>query len=208
MSVSLDHISVVLVDDHRVVAHGIRLLLQDRTASFKVVDSGRALLDSLAVSMPDVVLLDITMPDMSGLETLAELRRLRIEVPVVMLTMHDDEVMVRRALAAGAIGYVVKHAAGDEVVTAIEHAVEGIAFVSPSIQPFKRTEPPACELPPSPAQMAVLRLIDKGLRPAQIALELGISPRTVESHKYTLMQRFEVTTTLALLRRARQQRLI
>jgi len=160
------------------------------------------------VSMPDVVLLDITMPDMSGLETLAELRRLRIEVPVVMLTMHDDEVMVRRALAAGAIGYVVKHAAGDEVVTAIEHAVEGIAFVSPSIQPFKRTESPACELPPSPAQMAVLRLIDKGLRPAQIALELGISPRTVESHKYTLMQRFEVTTTLALLRRARQQRLI
>jgi DNA-binding NarL/FixJ family response regulator len=206
MSLPLHNMSVVLVDDHRVVAHGIRRLLKDRTGSFHVVESGKALLSILAVAIPDVVLLDINMPEMSGIETLEELRRLGIEVPVVMLTMHDDEVMVRRALSAGAIGYVVKHAAGDEVFTALEHAVKGVSYISPSIAPQKGASP---SLPaPSPAQMVVLRLIGKGLRPAQIAAELGVSTRTVESHKYMLMQRFEVNTTLALLRVARLNGLI
>lgn len=206
MSVSLHEMSIVLADDHRVVAHGIRLLLKDRVRSIQVVDSGRALLASLSAATADAVLLDIGMPDMSGIETLEELRRVGVQVPVVMLTMHDDEAMVRRALAAGAIGYVVKHAAGDEVVTALEYAVRGVAFVSPDIQPAKA--PPAGRHPPSPAQMAVLRLVENGLRPKQIAAELGISTRTVESHKYMLMQYLGVSTTLALLRRARQVGLI
>lgn len=174
--------------------------------SIQTVDSGYALLAALSTTTPDAVLMDIGMPGMSGIDTLEEMGRRGLEVPVVMLTMHDDEAMVRRALAAGAIGYVIKQAAADEVVTALEHAVRGVAFVSQGVQPFRVAS--VSGQPPSPAQMAVLRLVEKGLRPKQIAAELGISARTVESHKYMLMQRFGVTSTLALIWSARQEGLI
>lgn len=205
MPTSIDEMSIVLADDHLVVAHGIRLLLKDRARSIQVVASGEALLAAVSAEPPDVVLLDINMPGLSGIDVLEMLKAQGSTVPVVMLTMHDDAAMVRRALAAGAIGYVVKQAAADEVVAALELAVRGIAFVSPCIPLAARSSSP---LPPSAAQMGVLRLVAKGLRPKQIAAELGISSRTVESHKYMLMQRFDVTTTLALLRRAKQEGLI
>ena len=134
MSIPLCNISVVLVDDHQVVTYAIARLLKDRTGSFQVVDSGKALLAVLAVAMPDVILLDINMPEMSGIETLEELTRLSIKIPVVMLTMHDDEITVRKALSAGAVGYVDKNSAKDDVLVALEQAVLGISFISPSIQ--------------------------------------------------------------------------
>lgn len=206
MTLPLHEMSIVLVDDHLVVAHGIMRLLKGRARSVQVLDSGAALLTALQDTTPDAILLDIVMPGMSGIETLEALKRLGSKVPVVMLTMHDDASMVRRALAAGAIGYVVKNAVADELVTALEHAVRGIAFVSSGVQPTQVSA--SIPRPPSAAQLAVLKLVAEGLRPKQIAEEMGISTRTVESHKYMLMQRFEVSTTLALIRRARQEGLI
>jgi DNA-binding NarL/FixJ family response regulator len=195
---------ILMADDHLVVTHGIRLLLRDHVRSVTIVESGTALLAALLVSTPDVVLLDIGMPGISGIETLEALRLLGFTVPVVMLTMHDDEAMVHKALSAGATGYVIKNASGDELVHAIDKASRGEAFVSAGVVRRSPLPPSASHFVPSQAQLAVVRLAAAGMRAKQIAVELGISRRTVESHKYALMQQLGVSTTLSLIRRAKE----
>lgn len=204
MTTAIAGLAVLMADDHLVVTHGIRLLLKDHVRSVATVESGAALLASLLVSTPDVVLLDIGMPGISGIETLEALRLMGFTVPVVMLTMHDDEVMVHKALAAGATGYVVKNASSDELLNAILKASRREAFISAGVVRRMPVPPAKGEFVPSQAQLAVVRLAAAGLGAKQIAAELGLSRRTVESHKYALMQRLDVTTTLSLIRRAKE----
>ncbi len=141
-----------MADDHLIVMHAIRLLLKDHVRSVATVESGSALLAALIVSTPDVVLLDIGMPGISGIETLEALRLLGFTVPVVMLTMHDDEVMVHKALAAGATGYVIKNASGDELLNAIHKATHGEVFISSGVVRRTPIPPATSHIVPSQAQ--------------------------------------------------------
>lgn len=201
-------LAILMADDHRVVSHGIQLLLKDHVRSVDIVESGAALLATLLVSTPDVILLDIGMPGISGIDTLEALRFFGFSVPVVMLTMHDNETVVRRALAAGATGYVLKQASSDELLAAIHLASRGVAYVSPGLVAHMPVPADAPRALPSSAQLAVVKLAAAGLSAKQIAAELGLSRRTVESHKYALMQQHGLTTTLALISWAKKLGLV
>ncbi|MGH8039170.1 MAG: response regulator transcription factor [Stenotrophomonas sp.] len=194
-----------MAEDHLVVAHGVQKLLKDRVQRIDVVPTGEALLAAILLGIPDVVLLDIGMPGISGIETLVRLRLRGFLVPVVMLTMYDNIEMARKCIAAGAVGYVVKQASGDELLTAIGRAVRSEMFISPSVEFHQPARTRPGEFVPSSAQLAVVRLAARGLRAKQIAAELGLSCRTVESHKYSVMQNLGIRTTIELISWAKHE---
>ncbi len=207
MTAALENVSVLLADDHLAVAQGIQKLLKNQVSSIDVVPTGEDLLAAVQTSEPDLVLLDIGMPGISGIETLDRLRSRGHQMPVVMLTMYDEPALVKKAFASGATGYVVKQACGDELVSAMDSAMRGCRFVSPTLHWDQRPGKGVGKAP-SQCQLAVLRLAADGLSAKQIAAELGVSTRTAESHKYQMMQALGVGTTIALIAKARHLGLI
>jgi len=197
---------VLLADDHRMVAEGLKSLLTPDFDLVGVVEDGRALLREVAALRPDVVVTDITMPHLSGIEALARLREDFPTVRVVILTMHQDVAYARRAFALGASGYVLKNAAPEELVLAIRAALANRTFVTPQLtsallqaagrDPQRAGDPVAAM---TPRQREVLRLFAEGRTAKEIGAELGISPRTVETHKYELMRTLGVKTSAELV---------
>src|SRR6185369_6484503 len=124
---------VLLADDHRMVAEGLKSLLSDEFELVGVVEDGRALVEAARKLRPDVIVADITMPHLNGIDALVRLKHDEIQVPVVFLTMHVEVAYARRALEAGAAGYVLKHSAPAELVTAIRAALDGRTYVSPAV---------------------------------------------------------------------------
>jgi len=197
---------VLLADDHRMVAEGLKALLTPAFDLVGVVEDGRALLREAAALAPDVVITDITMPGLSGIEALARLREEQPAIKVIVLTMHQDVAYARRALALGASGYVLKHAAPEELVLAINAALVGRTFLSPELTSAllqasgrdpKQAQDPVAAM--TPRQREVLRLFAEGKTAKEIGAELGISARTVETHKYELMRTLGVKTSAELV---------
>ncbi len=124
---------VLLADDHRMVAEGVKRLLEEEFELTAVVEDGRQLVEAARRLRPDVIVADITMPHLSGMEALEQLKRDNPEVRVVFLTMHKDVAYARRALEAGASGYVLKHSAQAELFLAVRAALDGKTFISPTI---------------------------------------------------------------------------
>ncbi len=186
---------VVLADDHRVVAEGLRGLLEERFDVVAVVGDGQALLAAARALAPDVVVVDVSMPLVSGIEATSRLRRELPSVRVVILTMHREEAYVRRALEAGASAYVLKVAAPAELIAAIDAALAGRTFVTAEVEgvpPRHRPRAPGAPADPvaalTPRQREILQLLVEGRTAKEIGAVLGISARTVESHKYELMR--------------------
>ena len=124
---------ILLADDHRMVAEGLKSLLAAEFELVGVVEDGRALVEAAKKLRPDVIVADITMPHLNGIDALAQLKKDNPNIRVVFLTMHQDAVYARRALEAGASGYVLKHSAPAELVMAIGAALEGKTFITPSL---------------------------------------------------------------------------
>jgi DNA-binding NarL/FixJ family response regulator len=203
-------ICVLLADDHALVRAGIRALL-DRNKDIKVVaeaGNGAETVQLVRDAKPDLVLLDITMPDLSGLDVLEELQRGFPEVRVIILTIHDNPAYAVSALRAGADGYLPKKAASDELVRAIRTVMQGQTYLSPEISKdgladYKATaldEGRAEEL--TPRQLDVLRMIAEGYSTKEIARALNISVKTVETHRALLMQRLDIHDVAGLVRYA------
>ena len=197
---------VVLADDHRIVAEGLKSLLAADFDVVAVVEDGRAALDAARSLQPDVVVADIGMPHLNGIEVTVRLRQELPDIKVVILTMHREEAYARRALEAGAVGYVLKVAAPAELVLAINAALAGKTFVTPELagglmgrggRGAHVAGDPASSL--TQRQREVLQLLAEGKTAKQIAALLGISTRTVESHKYEMMQALGVRTSAELL---------
>jgi DNA-binding NarL/FixJ family response regulator len=203
---------VLIVDDHRVVAEGLVRLLRDRFEIVDTINDARLALDAVARLRPAVVLLDISMPFVSGLEVMRQLRRRRLEARAIMLTMHADPDIAVAALKAGASGFVLKEASGDELVTAVQVVLEGGVYLASGLTQEVVTlmvgaaDPGRVEL--SAQQREVLRLIVRGQRAKEIASTLDMSVRAVEAIKYRTMQLLHVHSTAELVRYAVEHRLV
>jgi DNA-binding NarL/FixJ family response regulator len=186
---------VLLADDHRLVAEGLKSLLTPEFEVVGMVEDGYTLIEAAKKLRPDVIVADITMPQLNGIDALAPLRKDNPDAKVVFLTMHQDVAYARRALAAGAAGYVLKHAAPTELIMAIRAAVDGKTYLTPALagdvfQALQRGAPaasdPVAKL--TVRQREILQLLAEGRSAKEIASTLAISARTVEFHKYQMME--------------------
>lgn len=193
---------LVFADDHRMVAEGIERLLRDSYELVALVEDGRALIDAVRRETPDLVLSDINMPGGSGLEVMKTLRAAGDTTPFVFLTMHAEPTLAAMAMRAGASGYVLKMSAGDELLLALREVLAGNTYITPSLDMHATSRPPNELRELTPKQREVLRLVGQGLRSRQIADQLGLSTRTVEAHKYMIMQILGVHSTVELVRRS------
>jgi DNA-binding NarL/FixJ family response regulator len=198
--------TVLLADDHRMVAEGLRNLLSAEFHLVGVVEDGVALVEAARSLKPEVIVADITMPRLNGIDALVRLRQDNPKVRVVFLTMHQDPAYASRALEAGASGYVLKHSAPAELSAAIWAALQGKTFVTPTLagellQARRREADPTADPVAmiTPRQRDVLRLLAEGRSAKQVATALGISTRTVEFHKYQMMETLGVRTNAELV---------
>lgn len=203
-------IRVVLADDHTLVRAGIRALL-DRMPDVEVVGEagdGREALAQVAAMHPDILLADIAMPGMSGLEATERLRQEYPRVRVIMLSMHANEEYVLQALRAGASGYLLKDAASVELDLAIRAAVAGQTYLSPAISRqiiesyMTRVGGGTPPEPLTPRQREILRHIAEGRSTKEIAYALQISVKTVETHRTQLMERLDIHDVAGLVKYA------
>ena len=204
--------TVLLADDHAIVTDGLARILQE--ALFDVVGAvrdGQQLLDAAVRLRPDVIITDLSMPGLSGLDALARLRAAHVQSKVIVLTMHHDADLATDAIRGGASGFLLKESAGDELLVAVRHALEGKVYITPTVtqEIVERMAGPAKPKEPqvTPRQRDILRLIVKGQRMKEIAATLGLSTRTVEGHKYQMMEALGVTSTAELVRYAIERRL-
>lgn len=184
---------ILLADDHRMVMEGLRSLLAEEFDLVGTVEDGITLVATAKKLRPDVIVTDITMPHLNGIDALVRLKKDNPDIKVILLTMHTEPSYARRALSAGAKGFVVKHAAPAELVMAIRAVLKGQTFVSPALmgevldevkRERKQTDAPAL----TPRQREILQLLAEGRSAKEIADVLGISARTVEFHKYQMME--------------------
>jgi DNA-binding NarL/FixJ family response regulator len=188
-------INVLLADDHGVLRDGMQRLLE-ANADIKVVataDDGREAVEKAARLQPDVVVMDISMPNMNGLEATRRIADRAPATGVAILSMHSSAELVREAFAAGARGYVLKESAGDEVVRAVRTVAAGRRFVGEGLMDKVRTEDAASGLASLTArEREILPLIVNGKSNAEAAAILGLSPRSVETYRLRLMQKLRI----------------
>ena len=207
----MEPIRVLIADDHSLVRAGIRALLE-RLPGMEVIaeaKDGREVVQFVEQHQPHLVLMDIAMPGLNGLEATRHLTKKFPSVRVIILSTYGDEEHVNQALRAGAAGYLLKGAALDELVLAIRTVAQGETYLSPPLlepvirEYVRRTN---AELSPrerlSPRQAEILQLIAEGNTAKQIALELNLSVKTVETHRAKLMERVGVRDLASLVRYA------
>lgn len=196
---------IVLVDDHRLLLDAIAKLIEPEFEVVGCFEDGKTLLAAVNDLRPDVIVLDIGMPLVNGLTVGASLKKLLPQTSLVFLTMHRNVEAASQAFKLGASGYVLKSAAGKELLKAIREVVRGGYYASPEltdgmvgsfVQAFKRMESPN-DL--TDRQKEVLQLIAAGLSMKQIAAELDISTSTVAFHKYKMMEKLGVRSTAELI---------
>mgnify|MGYP001812350047 FL=1 len=197
---------VLLADDHLMVAEALKSLLTPEFDLVGVVEDGRALLQAAGKLRPDVIVADVSMPHLNGIDALVRLRQQGDQTPVVFLTMHRDVNFARRALDAGASGFVLKHSASVELVAAIRAALQGKTYLTPQLagevleamkEGSEQAGDPVASL--TPRQREVLQLLAEGRSAKEIAASLGISARTVEFHKYQMMETLDLHTNAELV---------
>jgi DNA-binding NarL/FixJ family response regulator len=197
---------VLLADDHLMVAEALKSLLAPEFDLVGVVEDGRALVEAAGALRPDVIVADITMPHLNGIDALVQLRQRGDRVPVVFLTMHRDATFARRALDVGASGFVLKHSAPSELVAAIRAALKGQTYLTPqlaaevfdSMKKQPQQKGGSLDLL-TPRQREILQLVAEGKSAKQIASTLDISPRTVEFHKYQAMESLGIHSNAELI---------
>jgi len=203
---------IILADDHAMVAEGLARIVVEIGDVVANVRDGAELVSAARRLSPDIVVADVTMPVLSGIDAMRQLKADGSQARFIFLTIHTEARLAAEALRAGASGYLLKHAAGDELLAAIRTVLEGRTYLTPMVtrevlenltSPTMITEPKL-----TPRQREVLRRIAQGERLKEIAFALGISVRTVEDHKYQLMRALGVESTADLVRFAIKQRIV
>jgi DNA-binding NarL/FixJ family response regulator len=194
-------IRVLIAEDHPVVRSGLRLLLGDQEDIQIVAEAATGLeaIELLRTITVDLVLMDISMPDLNGLEATKHIRRTHADLPVLVLTMHQDERYFFQILKAGANGYIVKGAAPGDLVSAVRAVAAGEAYLYPSLASCLAKEP---EPSLSPREVEVLQLTAQGLTAREVSGQLCISPNTVERHRANIMSKLGLSNRSELIRYA------
>jgi DNA-binding NarL/FixJ family response regulator len=198
--------TVLLADDHAIVAEGLATLLRGEFSLAGTVASGAELLEAARRLRPDVIVTDLAMPGLSGLDAVRQLKADGLGAKVVFLTMHANAHLAAEALRAGASGFVVKHSAARELIAAIHAALRGRTYVSADLASdvlallAEPRTPGGQRL--TPRQRDVVRLLAEGRTMKEIAATLGVSARTVETHKYQAQEALGLRTTADLIRYA------
>lgn len=214
----MEKICILLADDHTILRSGIRALLEAEP-DFSVVgeaEDGRATVTLACQLKPDVVLMDIAMPLLNGLEATRQFKQQCPETRVLVLSMHDNEEYIRQALEAGALGYILKDAATHDLTSAIRSVHRGEAVLSPAITRlviedylrWGRTRPQDEVDGLSPREREILQLIAAGYTNKQIAEILSISIKTVQTHRNSLMQKLDLHGRGELIKYAIQKKII
>ena len=206
---------ILLADDHAVVADGLRAILDPHHTVVGVAADGRALVEQALKIRPDVILTDISMPLLNGLDAVRQLKAAKLRSKVIFLTGSHDVGLATQAFRAGASGYVLKASAADEVVNAIAEVLQGRTYITPRIADEvlqqlmsgdSKTDNPADSL--SPREREVLQLLAEGRSAKEIAAVMDVSPRTVEFHKSNIMDKTNLRTTAKLARFAAKHGLV
>lgn len=206
-------IKVLIVDDHAIVRTGLRALIngeQDMEVVGEATNGEEAILLSRAVE-PDVIVLDLSMPGLDGIQAARKIKHENAAVRILILTVHEDEALLREAIRAGASGYILKHAAENELISAIHAVLMDELYVHPKMIRTLLAKPegqkPAA-IPPdevlTPREMEILLRIVQGYTNRQIAEELSLSIRTVEGHRSNLTEKLGLHSRVELVRYARE----
>lgn len=205
---------ILLADDHRLVREAFAQLLEADCDVVGTVADGRALLDAAAELRPEIVVLDIGMPVLNGLDAARRLKRLMPEVRLIFLTVSEDPDLAAEAFRAGASGYLLKNSAASELLSAVQEVSQGRSYVTPLatqglVGSFLRSSGPARGTGNlSDRQREVLQLLAEGRTMKEIARILGITPRTVAFHKYGMMEQLGIKTSAGLVQFAIKQGLV
>lgn len=210
-------IDIILVDDHKIIRDGIKAFLKEEEINIVgEAANGRELLELLTETKPDVVLMDINMPEMDGLEATKALKAQFPEVKILILSMLDHEKYVQQMLDSGASGYALKNVGKEELVNGIKQVYEGQMFISTDVAlsflkklvhggSTTNFSLPSTEKKPSDLsarEIEVLKLIAEGMTNAEIADKLFTSKRTIESHRQNIIEKTQVKNTAALIKYA------
>lgn len=206
-------IRIIIIDDHPIVSDGLKNLLANRDDMEVVAcyDTGKAGLDGIADIKPNVILLDINLPDISGVEICKQVRKTDSQVRIIVLSMHNERAVIRSALQSGANGYVLKNSVGQEIISAIQITLKGEKYLCTKSKEImhNHNKGDLVELPRiTRREKEILELVGKGLTTGQIATQLFISTHTVESHRKNLIEKFEVTGMSAVVNLATKYGLI
>jgi DNA-binding NarL/FixJ family response regulator len=204
---------VLLADDHTLVAEGFRRLLDTEFEVVGVVSDGRALLTVAAQTKPDVIVVDLGLPLMSGMDAGSELKRLLPLTKLVVVTMNEDPDVARVALRRWASAYLVKKSAGSELIKAVREVLKGRSYVTPKfaqrlMEGFIRDPQPHSTKELTPRQREVLHLLAEGRTMRQTADLLQLTPRTIAFHKYRIMEEFGLKSNSDLVRFAIREHVI
>lgn len=210
-------IRVLIADDHAIVRTGLRTLINSEPSMELAGEAagGYEAIELIQKSPPDVLVLDLSMPDLDGISVTKRIKPQFPALHILILTIHEDQALLREALKAGAEGYILKHAAEAELISAIQIILRGDLYVDPSLLRGLVSEEVNPVATPSPAGEAltpreteVLRLIVQGYTNRQVGEQLSISIRTVESHRANLSEKLGLRSRVELVRYAREHGLI
>jgi len=198
---------ILIADDHKMFAQGLQGLLEEEFDLVGTVGDGQAMIEAAEKLKPDVIVVDISMPVLNGLDSVRRLKEKGIHAKVIFLTMHADDRLLAEAFRCGGMGYVLKQSAGEELIQAIRQVLAGHKYVTPLVatewvQDLSEQINEKQRLTLTPRQREVLQLVIDGCTMKEIATRLGISTRTAESHKYEMMEGLGVESTAELIQYA------
>lgn len=209
-------IRILIADDHGVMRSGLRALLEDKKGMEVVGEAatGEETLNMAILHVPDIVLMDIGMPDIDGIEVTRRLRKISPQTQVLILTAYEDEVLLQEAVKAGAAGYIIKRAVADELLDAIRAVSRGDMYIHPAVTRLLVKNLSAdADLSKgalrtlTPRELDVMSYIVRGFTNRQIAEALVISTRTVEGHRASLLGKLGLKTRVELVEFAEKNRL-